>query len=327
MIFDSSNPSGGDKDLGTPNAAFGGPGLGQAGKKGKLFANKVSQGKVLIISEDENASNPDDNEFGGQLHFFFDPPRYLDSIGLLDNDEGAVFTVLTTDGDGSVYFDYAGGDNSYENVAIGKPSVMQLTVTFEGSGAISTLNFEPTSCVLDAVVDFDSYSAGDLVSDLGNGVSIVAFNEAGNLADAMIFDTANPTGGDPDLGTPHSSFGGPGVGKEGKKGKLFANSVPQGKALIISEDGNASNPDDNAKGGYMVINFASPTYIDSIGLLDNDEQTLFTITCKDGSISHTYDSNGGDNSYELVSIGKPGVIQIVVSLLGSGAITAVNTCE
>ena len=42
----------------------------------------------------------------------------------------------------------------------------------------------------------------------------------------MIFDTANPTGGDTDLA-----------------------SNTLGNVLILSEDGDSSDPDDNAKGG------------------------------------------------------------------------------
>jgi hypothetical protein len=326
MIFDSAKPSGDDWDLGTPNTAYGGPGVGNGGRKGKLYANKFPQGNLLMISEDENASNPDDNKFGGTLKFLFDPPRYIDSIGLLDNDEGTIFEVMTVDGGSAKLSDYSGGDNSFQNVAIGKPSVKELTVTFIGSGAISKISFEKTSCKLSPVADFSKYVAGDVVSDLGNGLTVAAFKDVGDNATAMIFDTAAPTGGDIDLGCPNKDFGGPGVGKAGKKGKLFANSVPKGKALIISEDDVASNPDDRGAGGFLVFKFTKPTYIDSIGLLDNDESTLFTVTSKDGGISHFFDSNGGDNSFELVKISKPGVIQLTVVFLGSGAITEINTC-
>lgn len=85
MILNSTSPSTYEVDLGTPSQSFGGPGKGKGGKLGKLFANKVAHGNVLIISEDENASNPDDCTFGGTLNFRFDPPRYVESIGLINN--------------------------------------------------------------------------------------------------------------------------------------------------------------------------------------------------------------------------------------------------
>lgn len=127
------------------------------------------------------------------------------------------------------------------------------------------------------VLDFSAFSAGDLVSALGDGVTVFAMKKTSAMSplvatQAMIFDSANPTGGDVDLGTPNQSFGtgGPGIGKAGKKGKLFANSQAHGKVLIISEDNNAVNPDDNQFGGALVFIFDPPRYVDSIGLLDND---------------------------------------------------------
>lgn len=62
MIFDSSNPSGDDWDLGTPNEKFGGPGKGIGGESG-LYKNDKPLGNVVIVSEDEDASDPDDSEY------------------------------------------------------------------------------------------------------------------------------------------------------------------------------------------------------------------------------------------------------------------------
>jgi len=86
MIFDSSAPTGGDLDLGTPNQDFGGPGIGVAGENGSLFPNTEALGNVLIISEDENAAAPNDNRWGGVLTFDFDPPRNVYSMGHMDNE-------------------------------------------------------------------------------------------------------------------------------------------------------------------------------------------------------------------------------------------------
>ena len=96
MVFNSSNPTGGDLDLGTPHfrAVVGGPGVGFAGKPNQLFSNIAAQGNVLIVSEDGNVTEPDDNQFGGTITFDFNPPVDIDSIGLLDNgafDEPTIF--------------------------------------------------------------------------------------------------------------------------------------------------------------------------------------------------------------------------------------------
>lgn len=96
-------------------------------------------------------------------------------------------------------------------------------------------------------IDFSGFAVGDVVTDLGNGVTVSATKR---LPDdtfedgvAMIFDTANPTGGDWDLGAPHKSYGGPGLGKWGRKrGMLFPNSEPRGYSLIISENGDGTDP-------------------------------------------------------------------------------------
>jgi hypothetical protein len=241
--------------------------------------------------------------------------------------EKTIFEILTSDGGVSLMYDGNGGDNSFERVAIGKPAVKQITVNLLGSGAITDIQFEPSKCTLKKVVDFSTYKSGDAITTIGAGITVGAVNENNVVVAAMIFNTAVPTGGDIDLGTPNQSFGGPGIGNAGKKGKLFANKVAKGNALIITEDGVASNPDDNAKGGTITFTFPKPyVYVDSIGLLDNDEGTSFTVYTSDGGITQIVDGNGGDNSFELVKIGKPGVTKIVVLSNGSGAITEINSC-
>jgi hypothetical protein len=184
--------------------------------------------------------------------------------------EKTVFEIRTADGGVSVIYNGNGGDNSFESVSIGKPAVKQITVNFLGSGAITDLRFEPFTCNATKIVDFSAFKAGDVVTSLGAGITVAAANENNDAVAAMIFNTAIPTGGDTDLGTPNQSFGGPGIGNAGKKNKLFANSAAKGNALIITEDGDASDPDDNGKGGTITFTFAKPIYVDSIGLLDND---------------------------------------------------------
>ena len=98
MVFDSSSPTGNDVDLGTPNESFGGPGVGRKGVKGRLFENDQTKGNLLIVSEDGDGSDPDDDWNGGVLVFEFDPPRSIDSVGLVDNEEGSLFEVTVSDG-------------------------------------------------------------------------------------------------------------------------------------------------------------------------------------------------------------------------------------
>ena len=75
MIFDTSNPTGGDHDLETSNL-----------------------GNVLIISEDGDSSDPDDNASGGTLSFTFDDETTVESLTFLDNEEGATVKFYDENG-------------------------------------------------------------------------------------------------------------------------------------------------------------------------------------------------------------------------------------
>lgn len=148
MIFNSASPTGGDTDLGSPNEAFGGPGKGHGGGTGAPGRNAVALGKVLIVAERDNPSNPDDKADGGTLIFSFDYPVRVDELTLMDiDDAGAAGTI-------KAYNDAAGsalvatgkmlglGDNSVQTVALNAKSVRRLEVKFNKGGALAAL----TSC-------------------------------------------------------------------------------------------------------------------------------------------------------------------------------------
>jgi hypothetical protein len=86
-------------------------------------------------------------------------------------------------------------------------------------------------------IDFNNLSTGTVVDNeyQAQGVTVTA---TGGSGQAMIFDTANPTGFDWDLHT---------------------NNL--GKALIISEDGHSHDPDDNASGGTFHFAFDNATSV------------------------------------------------------------------
>ena len=145
MIFDSSNPTGGDRDLGTPNEGFGGPGVGTGGGPGQPGANAVPLGNVLILSEDGDSGDPDDNASGGTLIFTFDVDVRVDAVQILDIDEGMAGSVTAFDEDGMTVGS-AGmannlGNNSVQKVALGATGVRRLEVHFPGSGAVAGIVF------------------------------------------------------------------------------------------------------------------------------------------------------------------------------------------
>ena len=70
----------------------------------------------------------------------------------------------------------------------------------------------------------------------------------------MLFDTSAPTGGDEDLA-----------------------STQFGNVLIVSEDGDADDPDDEARGGWLVFHFDRPTTIHALTVFDTEEGGVIRV--------------------------------------------------
>lgn len=122
MIFDTDNPTGNDSDLAAPfNDGAGGT---------------LSPGKVLIISEDGDSSDPDDERSGGKITFTFDSAINLLGFDALDD---VTLTVTSTSGD-STTVDVA-SDNQFASVSTNFFNVTEVTFDFgDQSGAIDNLN-------------------------------------------------------------------------------------------------------------------------------------------------------------------------------------------
>lgn len=147
MIFNSSSPTGGDSDLGSPNQNFGGPGQGNGGKAGFPGANGQALGNILIISEDGDQNDPDDNAGGGTIIFTFDNPVDIDQVSVLDVDDEEAGGVIKT------YNDVVGllqqteaeilglGDNSYQVVPIGATNARRMEISLPASGGIPHVTF------------------------------------------------------------------------------------------------------------------------------------------------------------------------------------------
>jgi uncharacterized repeat protein (TIGR01451 family) len=181
MIFDSADPTPGDKDLGSPNQDFGGPGSGSGGGLGQAGANQLALGKVLIVSADGDPSVPDDSDDGGTLIFQFDFPVYVDEVGFLDVDAGETGgTVEAFDAGGSsiaVAPIDDPGNNSVQTVLLGAEGVRRLEVTLVDSGAVSGI----VSCAPTAPSVILTLPSGGTVLVPGEGfeVSWVLDNAAG----------------------------------------------------------------------------------------------------------------------------------------------------
>ncbi|MEM9567818.1 MAG: hypothetical protein AAF974_05875, partial [Cyanobacteria bacterium P01_E01_bin.34] len=144
-------------------------------------------------------------------------------------------------------------------------------------------------------IDFegDDFTAGTIVSDQLTGLTVTADGFG-----AMIFDTANPTGGDRDLA-----------------------SNTLGNVLILSEDGDTSDADDNAAGGTFQFAFNNLVAINSITVLDVEEGGTIEAFGADGSSLGIVDIAATANgAVGTVDVNAEEVSSLNVTLNGSGAI-------
>lgn len=115
-----------------------------------------------------------------------------------------------------------------------------------------------------------------------------------------------------------------GIGTDSGAG--IGNIIPQNNILIISEDGDQSDPDDNAKGGTLRFSFGEEygVLIDAIGLLDIDviEKKVKVKSYQDNQLVNSYNAQSlGDNSYQKLILEGEQIDQLDVNLVQSGAVT------
>jgi len=181
VVFDSTTPTGGDDDLGTPNVDFGGAGIGDGGALGAEFENNTESLHLLILAEDlEDADgdglidDPDDADVeGATLDFDFSAIGSIEAtaITIIDVEaEELAATVELFDENGmslSVVELPQVGNNGKARIELGDTSgVASMTVTLNGSGAIDNLEFDP-ECDLGFTLSQDTVAPGEeLVIDL-----------------------------------------------------------------------------------------------------------------------------------------------------------------
>lgn len=195
-----------------------------------------------------------------------------------------------------------------------------------GTGVMSIGNYNEQlggECITPIILDFDEdatgsiLSAGAILTDqfADWGITISAEAKNGDPMSAIVFDSENPTGEDWDLETPGD---GPG------------NDEAMGNVLIIAEnlddenaDGLVDDPDDNASGGRLILDFDAPTIVYSIALLDIDSNEDVTVEL-DGD-EYVVPALG-DNSLQTLEFEERTATQIVVNLDHSGAIDNLELC-
>jgi hypothetical protein len=206
--FDSGNPTGNDFDLGTPNAAFNGAGIGAGGGMGMPGQNDFAYGNLAIIAEnivdnnnDGRIDDPDDEAAGGSITFNFNVPVNFESIVLVDLDDGTSGTVIFADQNNvqtSISIPDL-GENSTWKVMVNLNNITTLTVNFASSGAIAEIRFCPevetqTSvvnyctqicCVVPVVVPGDDLSDYDCSPNPNNQKVIICHLPPGNPQNAQ----------------------------------------------------------------------------------------------------------------------------------------------
>jgi len=224
------------------------------------------------------------------------------------------------------------------NVAVG-PGVNNTTVD---AGAIPVPIDCPTGSILYSLdFDRDAFNApiasGATVdtqwSALGITFALTSVNPPGT-GPLMIFDSNVASGGDADLASPNDTCDDglnngtlPGVGAGGEIGLAGENCTPLNNVLIISEDGDATDPDDNGVGGVMTVTFDTPLFKAAVGIIDDAE---FTMVARD-SLGNTLSTNSsnpgfGDNAFHTVITNTAGVAELEIGGPSSGGVTSLELC-
>lgn len=171
-----------------------------------------------------------------------------------------------------------------------------------------------------STVTFEDFVAGDIVHNVWvpqmGWMTVYAFDKFLTHSvnnQAMIFDSANPTGGDGDLAT------GPGT------------NIPEslGNLLIISEDMDASDPDDSRYGGTFVFDFtAIDGVIEARDIVVVDTEDMGTISClfPRGGEKRVTIPDITNSHMETVYLGCNYVTKLAVQIPGSGALDNLTLC-
>ncbi len=193
-------------------------------------------------------------------------------------------------------------------------------------------------------IDFEEFQTGEIVSQINTSagpITVFGTNPFGStIGDntAVIFDSANPTGGDVDLGTPNGVAvpGGPGVGDAGESGP-FINDQAMGNVLIIAANVNDTNPadgfvddpnDTNNPDTAIDFDFSAigTVSVNSMKVLDIEDfgnfrnVTFFDENNNQIGIQVPIPTVGDNGVTTMNFTGATGVARMLVMLEGSGAI-------
>jgi hypothetical protein len=221
IVFDSECPasgtpadcSGEDPDLGTPNEAFGGPGLGTGGEFGP-FANDVPLGNLAIVAEDlvdadadGLVDDPDDADETSQfIEFDFGPLKgksvTVNDVSYVDNDEGEFSAQIEFFGPGTLNPSVVGltpvGDNGANTLQVGIEDVTSMRVVLDGSGAVEGVTIEE-ELARPCWVTTGGFNKGEVTRQDASGQKICTFGGNVGPPPSGAFETNWHNTGDPSL--------------------------------------------------------------------------------------------------------------------------------
>ena len=248
----------------------------------------VANNDAVTVQEDEGAGDVEGNALTNDT---LNDGAYTGDVTDVNGDAANVGQWVTgsnggqmlVNADGTFDFDAAG---AFDYLKTGETAQTTFTYQICVNDGDTTTSHE--------VMDFNGFAAGDILGALP-GVTISSANPS---KPPMIFDTANPTGGDTDLA-----------------------SSTAGMVLILSEDGDTNDPDDNASGGTLIFDFDTPVHMDGMTFLDTEEAGEARFYDASGALIATIATPAmADGEAQSVTFNITGVARMEIELCGSGAI-------
>ncbi len=171
-------------------------------------------------------------------------------------------------------------------------------------------------------------------SDMGVIIRVKKGTSGSTYGRAIAFDSDHPTGGDWDLGTPNSDFGGPGQGSGGALNGAGPNNVTLHNLMILAEntvdannDGLVDDPDDAVTGARFYFEFAQPACVYSLDLVDLERAATVSAYGANGDVTAQFEIPAkGNNSFQRVEGEICGVTTLLVQIPESGAIDNLVFC-
>jgi len=312
VLFNSSAPTGGDPDLGTPSSncpTCTSPCPGTSNDPNGGLTNCTSEHLVMIVEENPMDANNDgleddpDDIVGGSYELCFDAPVTISQMSFLDDSNGSI--TFTKSDNSTVTTALVGGlDNDAFSQVFNEGDVTCLVVTYTTSGAISVVDF---------CYDEENQAPCDLVAPvLGSDVNICDGDDPGPIE---ILTPASGTGtisyqwqqsmigcgGFGDIPGANSATYNPGVLVQSTYFKVVVTTT-NGNQVCVEESNCISYIEVTCTGctnPTVTALAVQPSCVDSVPQ-SNGYLKISDISVGDAyhwSFGTTFDDNGGTNTY------------------------------